>query len=188
MAFRYFRRKPALQNNGLLLLQIATRFSKWGKHVAKKTVVPFKGCRSSEHGLLYIHTPSGWCTLQCIILCKRREIFFFLSPNTLSFLIFQESICAKLGGTMKVLEIKWFNFINFTTPSMTKYFIYKNWCQNHFWLNRVIDWGGEWFQTILSKYHQVTLWICSKMYLVECYVPKWTYFKRVSSLNIINLL
>ena len=106
MAFRYFRRKPALQNNGLLLLQIATRFSKWGKHVAKKTVGPFKGCRSSEHGILYNHTPSGWCTLQCIISCKRRAIFF-LSPNTLSFMIFQESICAKLGGTMRILEIKW---------------------------------------------------------------------------------
>ena len=38
------------------------------------------------------------------------------------FLIFQESICAKLGGTMKVLEIKWFNFSNFISPSMTKCF------------------------------------------------------------------
>ena len=75
-------------------------------------VIPLKGCRSSEHGLLYIHTPSGWCTLQCIISCKRREIFF-LSQNTLSFMIFQESICAKLGGTMKVSEIKWFNFLKF---------------------------------------------------------------------------
>ena len=109
------------KNYGLLLLQIATRFSKWGKHVAKKTVVPFKGCRSSEHGLLYIHTPSIWCTLQCIISCIRREIFF-LSPNTLSFMIFQESICAKLGGTMKVSEIQWNVFVNFITQSMTKMF------------------------------------------------------------------
>ena len=119
MAFRYFRRKPALQNNGLLLLQIATRFSNMRKTRRQKD-----GCSShrvSQHGLLYIHTPSGWCTLQCIFFCKRREIFF-LSPNTLSFLIFQESICAKLGGTMKVLEIKWFNFINFISPSMTKCF------------------------------------------------------------------
>ena len=50
----------------------------------------------------------------------KEEKSSYLSPNTLSFLIFQESICAKLGGTMKVLEIKWFNFINFITPSMTK--------------------------------------------------------------------
>ena len=48
---------------------------------------------------IFIH-PRDWCTLQCIISCKRREIFF-LSPNTFSFMIFQESICAKLGGTMK---------------------------------------------------------------------------------------
>ena len=88
----------------------------------RKTRRQKDGCSSqrvSLHGLLYIHTPSSWCTLQCIFSCKRREIVS-LSPNTLSFLIFQESICAKLGGTMKVLEIKWFNFINFTTPSMTK--------------------------------------------------------------------
>ena len=108
MAFRYFRRKPVLQNNGLLLLQIATRFSNMRKTRRQKD-----GCSSqrvSLYGLLYIHTPSGWCTLQCIISSKRKEIFF-LSPNTLSFfLIFQESICAKLGGTMKVSEIKWFNF------------------------------------------------------------------------------
>ena len=178
MAFRYFRRRPALQNNGLLLLQIATRFSNMRKTRRQKD-----GCSSqrvSLHGLLYIHTPSGWCTLQCIFSCKRREIVS-LSPNTLSFLIFQESICAKLGGTMKVLEIKWFNFINFTTPSMTKYFIYKNWFQDHYWLNRVIDWGGEWFQTILSKYHRVTLWIKTKMYLVECYVPIWVNLKEFFS-------
>ena len=88
--------------NGLLLLQIATRFTKWGKHVAKKTVVPSKGCRSSEHELLYIHAPSIWCTLQCIISCIRREIFFFFIANTFPSMIFQESICAKLGGTMKL--------------------------------------------------------------------------------------
>ena len=35
--------------NSLLLLHIATWFSKWGKHVAKKTVVPYKGCGSSGH-------------------------------------------------------------------------------------------------------------------------------------------
>ena len=29
-----------------------------------------------------------------------------LLPNTFSFMIFQESICAKLGGTMRILEIK----------------------------------------------------------------------------------
>ena len=34
----------------------------------------------------------------------KEEKSSFLSPNTLSFMIFQESICAKLGGTMKVFR------------------------------------------------------------------------------------
>ena len=146
MAFRYFRRKPALQNYGLLLLQIATRFSNGGKHVTKMTVVPHKGCRSSGRELLYIRAPSIWCTLQCIISCTRREIFF-LSPNTFSFMIFQESICAKLGGTMKVLEIKWNAFRKSISQSIPKTFYQKdvfvfNWCQDTIGLKGVIDWGG----------------------------------------------
>ena len=55
---------------GLLLLQIATRSSKWGKHVAKKTVVPLKGLD------YFISLPSRFsCTLQCNISGKRSEGF-----------------------------------------------------------------------------------------------------------------
>ena len=37
---------------------------------------------------------------------EQEEKTSFLSPNTFSFMIFHESICAKLGGTMRILEIK----------------------------------------------------------------------------------
>ena len=76
----------------MLLLQIATRFSKWEKHVAKKMVVPRKGCRSSERELLYIRAPSIWCTLQCIISWTGREIFF-LPPNTLFYDFSRKYLC-----------------------------------------------------------------------------------------------
>ena len=71
----------------------------------KRRLFLIKGAVHPSIELLYIHAPSIWCTLQCIISWKRREIFF-LSPNTFSFMIFHESICAKLGGTMRILEIK----------------------------------------------------------------------------------
>ena len=184
MAFRYFKRKPALQNKGLLLLQIATRFSIEGKHVAKKTVVPYKGCGSSGLELLYIHAPSIWCTLQCIISWTRREILF-LSPNTFSFMIFQESICAKLGGTMKVLEIKWNAFRKPISQSIPKTLYQKIYLclqlvsrHNLFSIGvkpqlvfkGVIDWGGARFQIS---------WIIKcftlKMIQVLLCVSKWIF-------------
>ena len=143
-------------------------------------VVPYKGCGSSELELLYIHAPSIWCTLQCIISCTRRDIFF-LSPNTFSFMIFQESICSKLGGTMKILEIKWNAFRKSISQSRPKTLYQKMylclqlvsrhnifyWCQDTIGLKGVIDWGGARFHkfhgssnvslSIWSKYGYVSL-------------------------------
>ena len=133
--------KTFFKNYGLVLLQIATWFSKWGKHVAKKTVVPSKGCRSSERELLYIHAPSIWCTPQCIISCIRREIFF-LSP-ILSLLWFFRKVF------LQNLVVPW----NFGWKSNWIHILIKNFTQSMTSiisvLTSVIDWGGEWFLKIL---------------------------------------
>ena len=122
----------------MLLLQIATRFSKWGKHVAKKMVVPSKGCRSSERELLYIHAPSIWCTLQCIISCIRREIFF-LSP-ILSLLwffrkVFVQNLVVPWNFFWKSIWTQ--IFIKFITQSMT--LISFNFNMGHWLRGRVIS-------------------------------------------------
>ena len=138
----------------------------------------------NDFELLYILAPLIWCTLQCIISWTRREIFF-LSPNTFSFRIFQESICAKLGGTMKILEVKWNAFRKSIPQSRPKTLYQKiylclqlvsrhnifNWCQDTIGLKR-----GHWLRG--SKISQIS-WIIKcftlKMIRVWLCVFKWSF-------------
>ena len=122
MACSHFRLQPRLQNYGLLLLQIATRFSKWGKHFAKKD-----GC--SSHWVMF--TRARITLYPCFIdlmyvsvhhfLYKKRSLLYI--ANTFPSMILLGSICTKLGGTM-IFEIQsdLKFFIKFATQLMTNKF------------------------------------------------------------------
>ena len=72
--------------------------------------------------LLYIHAPSIWCTLQCIISWKRREIFF--NRQILSLLwFFMKVFVQNLVVPWEFLEIngKTFQYINLSIMTKNLY-------------------------------------------------------------------
>ena len=131
--------------NGLLLLQIATRFSKWGKHVAKKTVVPIKRV-SFIRAWITLHS----CTLKMMnvsvhhFLYEKRSLLYI--TNTFPSMILRESICTKLGGTMIFWKsIKLGSLYKICHSIDAKWLIFWRKMINWRW---VIDSGGEWFQKL----------------------------------------
>ena len=107
----------------MLLLQIATRFSKR------------KGAVHPGIELLYIHAPSIWCTLQCIISWKRREIFFH--RQILSILwFFMKVFMQNLVVPWEFLRNQWKNLseyhsLNHDQKSLSKRHIeIYIWCQD----------------------------------------------------------
>ena len=131
MAFRYFRRKPALQNNGLLLLQIATRFSKLEENTSPnrrlfltKGVTSWITLHSYTLGLMYASVH--------LLLQKKRNLLFIAK-----YFIFYDFSRKYLCKTWWYHEsfrnpMDYFRKLHHTINDINV-FIYKNWCQGHYW-------------------------------------------------------
>ena len=143
MAFRYFRQKPALENNGLLLLQIATRFSK-----IRKTRRQKDGCSSQRVSIMdyfiFIH-PRVDVRFSASSLVKEEKSSFYRQILYLLWFfkkVFVQNLVVPWNFEWKSNWTTKFDKI--FTQSMTL-IVYEN----IYALTSVIDWGGEWFLKIL---------------------------------------
>ena len=171
----------------MLLLQIATRFSNEGKHVAKKTVVPYKGCGSSEHwSTLYS------CTLYLMyasmhhFLYKKRNLIF-IAKYFLFYDFSRKYLCKtwwyhenfrnqrkmlseyqSLNHDQKTLYQK---DIHMSTFGVKTQFVCQLVSSHKLVLKEVIDWGG-------ARFHKIS-WIIKcftlKMIRVWLCVSKWIF-------------
>lgn len=137
MACSYFRLQPGLQNLWLAITSDSNPFFKMGKTRRQKD-----GCSFYRVKFIRAWITLHPCTLDLMyasvhhFLYKKRNILFI--TNTFPLMILSESICTKLGGTMKFFENQ-SNLklvIKFITQSMTS--IYFGFTFRHWLRGRVI--------------------------------------------------